>query len=530
MTVSDLRTLVNNLDEYIHVPSGIDRLKKTVLHLAVSGQLVPQDSSEGTGEDLYEQIQTIRAKLTKKQKALPKIEHDKLPFDIPINWIWVQLGSIHSKVTDGSHNPPSGDPNGLPMISSRNVSNGMISFDNVRYLSEDKFNKENERTKAQAGDILLTIVGSIGRTAVVNDTHLPFTMQRSVAIISPIIADNNYIANLVFPSAYMQDTLAEEATGTAQKGVYLNQVKELLIPLPPLAEQKRIVERVDVIFGLIDKLDAKYKAEEVERSKYVKSSLRALSHNGATQTLENLTQTIKTKADTTELRKAILHLAVSGKLVPQIPSEGTGEDLYEQIKVEKSQLPKKRNALPEIEDNEIPFDIPNSWRWTRVSDLGSALGQKVPDKDFYYVDVASIDNSSQTLKRPALLEAKDAPSRARKIVTEGTVIFSTVRPYLLNTTVVHDNFEKELIASTAFAIIHPFTGIDSHWLLFNLVAQYFTDYTNEKSVGAAYPAINDAQFSMALIPLPPSAEQKRIVAKTTELLALVTELEKHLEK
>lgn len=246
--------------------------------------------------------------------------------------------------------------------------------------------------------------------------------------------------------------------------------------------------------------------------------------------VENLDEYIHVPNGIERLKKTILHLAVSGQLVRQTDSEGAGEDLYEQICDEKNLLAsegkiKKQKVLPGISKDEIPFNIPKSWRWARVSDLGYALGQKVPDTEFYYIDVASIDNSKQQLKQPELVKAEDAPSRARKVVKDGTVIYSTVRPYLLNTTIIRDSFDRELIASTAFAVLHPFTGVNSDWLLLNLTAKYFTDYTNEKSVGAAYPAINDAQFSMAMMPLPPTLEQKRIVERVYEIFTLIDDLE-----
>jgi type I restriction enzyme S subunit len=115
-------------------------------------------------------------------------------------------------------------------------------------------------------------------------------------------------------------------------------------------------------------------------------------------------------------------------------------------------------------------------------------------------------------------------------VRERTVIYSTVRPYLLNTAIVEHSNNRELIASTAFAVVHPYTGLKSEWILSNFLAPYFTDYVNLQSVGAAYPAINDAKFDNSIIPLPPTGEQSRIVQKTTQLLDLVTKLEQHLEK
>lgn len=523
MTVSDLRVLVSNLDEYIHIPGGIERLKKTVLHLAVSGQLVAQDPSEGTGEDLFKQIQAIH----KPKKPLPEITENEIPFSVPKTWKWVRFGTLGqfgsgSTPMRGENKYYDGDIN---WFKSGELTDGYMSQNSEETVTETAL-KECSLRMNHKGDILIAMYGATaGKLGL-----LEVDGTTNQAVCGVTVYEQVYRLFAYYWLLGTRDDLIAQSSGAAQPNISKIKIVNHYFALPPIAEQKRIVEKIEHTFTLIDELASTYKAEEAERSKFVRSSLRALSHNKSTLALDNLTQTIKTKADAAKLRKAILHLAVSGQLVPQIPSEGTGEELYKQIQSEKAKLPKKQRALPEVDKDEIPFGIPGSWRWTRVSDLGYALGQKVPDKDFYYIDVASIDNSSQTLKQPSVVTAKDAPSRARKIVTRGTVIYSTVRPYLLNTTVIQDGFDKELIASTAFAILHPFEGVDSHWLLFNLISQYFIDYTNEKSVGAAYPAINDAQFSMAIMPLPPLAEQKRIVHKTTELLDLVTELEKHLEQ
>jgi type I restriction enzyme M protein len=251
---------------------------------------------------------------------------------------------------------------------------------------------------------------------------------------------------------------------------------------------------------------------------------------------KNLHEYLRVPSAASLLRKNILHLAVSGQLVPQDPNEGTGKELYQQIQAEKAKLVKngrigKQKPTHPIAESEIPFDIPQNWKWVRVRDTGYALGQKKPDKDFYYIDVSSIDNKRAEMTNDLpLISPANAPSRARKLVSDGTVIYSTVRPYLLNTAIIENAEGKELIASTAFAIVHPYAGISSKWILYNFLAPYFVEYVNSKSVGAAYPAINDAAFDKSIIPLPPLTEQTRIVQKTTQLLDLVTQLEQRLDK
>ncbi|MEA5275221.1 restriction endonuclease subunit S [Vibrio parahaemolyticus] len=235
-----------------------------------------------------------------------------------------------------------------------------------------------------------------------------------------------------------------------------------------------------------------------------------------------------------KLRELILELAVRGKLVPQDPNDEPASVLLERIAQEKAQLVKEKKIkkprkYEPIDDNSLPFNIPSSWKWARIEDLGRDLGQKKPDKTFTYVDVGSINKELGYIDEPSILEHSEAPSRARKLVQKNTVIYSTVRPYLLNIAVIDRDFNPEPIASTAFAIIHPLSGISSSYIYRYLRSPSFIEYVESVQTGIAYPAINDKQFFFGLIPVPPSAEQRRIVAKVDELMALCDQLEQQTE-
>lgn len=544
MTVSELRTLVDNLDEYIHIPGGIDRLKKMVLHLAITGQLVPQDPSEGTGEQLYEIIQAKKAELVKqgkikKQKAVADVDHDELPFIIPTSWKWARLGDILSKVTDGSHNPPKGTIEGLPMLSSRNVTEKGLDFKNVRLLSDLDFANENKRTDIQEDDVLLTIVGSIGRTLVVNKGHGKFTLQRSVAVLTPIACDPYYVSSVFIQSPFMQETLDNEATGTAQRGIYLNQIKMLHIPLPPFAEQKRIVAKVDSIFSLIDHLAEVYKTEQAERSKLVASLLAQLAkaeNDGEDSlALTHLSEIIRTKADAKILRQTILHLAVSGQLVPQDPSEGTGEELYQQIQAEKAELvkqgkTKKQKPMPAISDDEIPFFIPASWKWARLAEVTVFTIGRTPSRseskywssDYMpWVSIADLRANSHinTTKERISQEAYEKCFRGMA-VPAGSLLYSFKLTIGKMSIIDMDAVHNEAIAS--FATTSP---VFTEYLFKALEAIDPTARTNSAVMGKT---LNSSSLSLLEIPLPPLPEQERIVTKTTQLLNLITELEEHL--
>jgi type I restriction enzyme, S subunit len=231
------------------------------------------------------------------------------------------------------------------------------------------------------------------------------------------------------------------------------------------------------------------------------------------------------------LRELILTLAVQGKLVPQDPSDEPASELLKKIRAKKDRLIaegkiKRDKPLAEIADEEKPFDLPQGWEWVRIPEITYGLGQGEPTAAFSYIDVAAIENTKGLITQDVqVLEAADAPSRARKNVTQGTVIYSTVRPYLKNIAIVEHHYVPPAIASTAFAVMQPHTGVLSKYLLHYLRSQPFTEFVNSKAVGVAYPAINDANFFQGIVPLPPLAEQTRIVTRVKELMQLCDALE-----
>jgi type I restriction enzyme, S subunit len=237
-----------------------------------------------------------------------------------------------------------------------------------------------------------------------------------------------------------------------------------------------------------------------------------------------------------KLRELILDLAVRGKLVPQDANDEPAAVLLERIKKEKERLVKegkikKARTTIKINNTEIPYKIPKNWIWVRLADVGHDWGQKKPDIEFTYIDVSAINKEKGIISNDVnILQPNEAPSRARKIVYKGTVIYSTIRPYLLNIAIIDKEFKPEPIVSTAFAVIHPFSIIIAQYLYFYLRSNPFIEYVESQMKGMAYPAINDGQLYQGLVPLPPLEEQKRIVTKVDELMKLCDELEARQKK
>ncbi|MER8398009.1 restriction endonuclease subunit S [Mesorhizobium sp. M1348] len=228
------------------------------------------------------------------------------------------------------------------------------------------------------------------------------------------------------------------------------------------------------------------------------------------------------------LRRFILDLAVRGKVVPQDASDEPASELLKRIAKEKARLVKageirKPKTLPVVD--EPPFDLPQNWRWTRIREIASDRGQEIPKGTFTYIDVTAIDKEAGVVADPKVLAASEAPSRARKVTRKGDVIYSCVRPYLLNVAVIEAEFSPEPIASTAFAVLNGHGFVLPRYLWIVLRSPFMVECVEEKQRGQAYPAINDADFAILPFPLPPFAEQHRIVAKVDELMTLCDRLE-----
>ena len=268
--VDKINEIMPKIDEYEKIEKELDALKKefptdmkdALLQAAMQGKLTEQLESDSSVDELLISIQKekeelITQKKIKKEKMLPDIEEEEIPFDIPENWRWVRLRNVCTKIVDGDHNPPRGNVEKTEylMLSAQNINfNKLIDLDQVRYLTKEIFEQENLRTQVQIGDIFFTIVGTLGRSCIYTGGY-NISFQRSVAVISTKIY-NRYL-KYVLDSPYIQQYILIKATGTAQKGFYLNQVDNLLIPIPPIEEQQRIVERLDALLPLCEELKEK---------------------------------------------------------------------------------------------------------------------------------------------------------------------------------------------------------------------------------------------------------------------------------
>jgi type I restriction enzyme S subunit len=253
--------IAEHFDVLFTTEASIEQLKQTILQLAVMGKLVPQNPNDEPASVLLEKIAKEKAQLNadkkiKKQKSLPEITDEEKPFELPKGWEWSRLGTICRKVTDGAHNPPPNTGKGYPMLSCKEVNFGKIDFSLAsRFVDQAGFDKEDKRTAISAGDILLNIVASIGRSAVVPENSPKFVLQRNVAVLDSMLSPYFLTRHLISPICL--DYYTEHAKGTAQQVIYLGKLSIMLLAIPPLAEQHRIVAKVDELMALCDQLKAR---------------------------------------------------------------------------------------------------------------------------------------------------------------------------------------------------------------------------------------------------------------------------------
>ncbi|MCG3760901.1 hypothetical protein EXA21_15940 [Vibrio cincinnatiensis] len=251
--------------------------------------------------------------------------------ELPKGWMQTSLGELCTKLTDGSHNPPKAKATGLPMLSAKNIQNGKLDFGlGSRLITEEEFVAEDKRTRISKGDVLLTIVGALGRSAIVS-THEKFTLQRSVAVLSAPIISSDYLKYAI-ESPSFQKQIFDNAKGTAQKGIYLKKLRELNMVLPPLAEQKRIVEKLDEVLAQVDTIKAR---------------------------LDGIPDLLK------RFRQSVLASAVSGKLTEEWRRENGEDSSWKQITLKDAahiQDPHPSHRTPPVVEGGIEHGDVYSWR------------------------------------------------------------------------------------------------------------------------------------------------------------------------
>ena len=443
---------------------------------------------------------------------------EELPFEIPESWEWVRLINICTKLVDGDHNPPKGASTKTDyiMASSTNINNdSLVELEKVRYLTKEVFEKENLRTNATTGDIFLTTVGSLGRSCIFDGTH-NICFQRSVSIIATLIF-NKYL-KYFFDSGLFQNKIVSEASGTAQKGFYLNQLAVTLIPIPPIDEQYRIVEEIEKYIPLIHE------------------------YNSKKNRLDKLQESFPER-----LKKSILQEAIQGKLVPQDPNDEPASVLLERIRAEKEELIKqgkikkdknesiifrrdnsyyeKRGTNEHCIDEELPYEIPASWCWSKLGTCmdvrdGTHDTPKYVDCGVPLVTSKNLYNGKIDFSTAKLISKEDSVAiNQRSKVDDGDILFAMIGS--IGNPVLYYGSDDFSIKNMALFKKIP-GGMDMEYVYWFLVL--IQDEMKKSASGGVQAFVSLGFLRNFLIPVPPDSEQKRICKAIRQILPLLAAL------
>lgn len=483
-------------------------LKSSILQLAIQGKLVEQRPEEGTGEELYQQIQAEKKRLIqegkiKKEKPLPEIAEDEVPFEIPESWKWVQIRDIAIKITDGTHHSPANYEQGkYRYVTAKNIKNQGVTLTNITYVSEDVHNEIFARCNPEHGDVLLIKDGATTGVVTVNNLIEPFSMLSSVALLKmPSLMSAWYLV-YVLRSDLLYKAVRAQMKGTGITRITLKQIELMTIPLPPLAEQKRIVAKIEELLPYLDRYEKAWnRLEEFNR---------------------------RFPAD---MQKSILQMAIQGKLVEQRPEEGTGEELYRQIQAEKQALIKagkikKEKPLPEIVEDEVPFEIPEGWKWCRLPSVADMCLGKMLDKQKNQGILApylrNVNVRWGDFELDDLLEMRfeDVLDDRFLIQKNDLVMCEGGEPgrcaVWKDETPIH--FQKALHRIRFAKFLSP----NYFYYVFSLYAN--NGIFNKLFTGTTIKHLTGQSLDRIIVPLPPIAEQKRIVERLEETLAVCARL------
>ncbi|MGE6896478.1 restriction endonuclease subunit S [Priestia flexa] len=487
-------------------------LKNSILQLAIQGKLVEQREEEGTAKELLKKIDAekkllIKEGKIKKQKTLPEIKEDEIPFDIPESWEWVRLGNLCNYGKSNS-TPAKNIPKDAWLLDLEDIEKDSGKVLNKKRMQDVKSTSSKHIFKE--GDVLYSKLRPYLNKVVIADED-GYSTSEILPLDFGTHVYNRY-AQTVLMSPYFINYTVKCSYGVKMPRLGTTDGQLAVFPLPPLEEQKRIVAKIKELMPYVDKYDVAYSEVEELNKKFPE-----------------------------DMQKSILQYAIQGKLVEQREEDGTAEDLYKQIQEEKKKLIKegrikKTKALPEISEEEIPFDIPESWKWVRLQDItifeNGDRSSKYPKESDYvtngipffgakdmgeeymkFDDVRFISKDKFKELGNGKLQDGDVVCLLRGSVGKMARFQSNERyntGFICAQMLILRFLNKEVIDYISYAIKSPM----------------FKTVLESKITGTAVRQLPAAELAKVIVPLPPLEEQKRIVLKVKEMLPYCQQLVK----
>ena len=517
---------------------GIKKLRELILDLAVRGKLVPQDPNDEPARVLLEKIAEEKARLieegkSKKQKPLPEIIEDEKPFELPPGWVWSKLGNLGETNIGLTYSPKDISDTGTPVLRSNNIQAGKLDFSNLVKVEKTI----REKALVNEGDLLICARNGskalVGKTARITGLSEVMAFGAFMAILRS--KANQYL--LYFINSPLFRKAIDEVNTTTINQITQGNLKNTVAPIPPLTEQYRIVAKVDELMALCDQLEQEQTDNTETHQLLVKTLLDTLTNATdhadfieSWQRIEaNFDILFTTEASIDELKQTILQLAVMGKLIPQDPDDEPASVLLEKIANEKARLVKegkikKQKPLPEVSEEEQPFELPLGWQLIRLGEaihlisgqhLKPAEYSETQDKEMipYLTGPAEFGLENPCATRFTLQMRTTAEVGDILITCKGSGV------------------GKLNIADTQIAISRQLMSmqpivISSQYLF--LMGDSLNKNIRSKIVGIAIPGISREDVLEAIIGMPPLAEQQRIVVKVNNLFKLCDSLSERL--
>ncbi|WP_418293397.1 restriction endonuclease subunit S [Megasphaera sp.] len=480
-----------------HLDIDTKAMRAKILDLAIRGKLTDQRQEDGNARDLLKEIQEekerlIKEKKIKKEKPLPEITEEEKPFDIPENWEWVRWGTLSTSIKYG-YNTSAQKDGKIKMVRISDIQNNQVNWDSVPFCNIP--NEEITQYLLRKNDILFARTGgTVGKSYLVSE--VPKNVVYAGYLIRTRYSEKlspQYLKYFMESYLYWSQ-LKKGTTITAQPNCNAKTLGKMVLPLPPLAEQQRIADKVSAFFAQLYAIDKAY------------------------EEYRELQQAMKAK---------LLDLAIQGKLTDQRKEDGDARDLFQDIQEEKQRLIaekkiKKEKPLPEIEADEIPFAIPKNWVWVRLNSIYNFIDYrgKTPKKLTEGIPLVTAKNVRMGYNDYSVKDFISAEEfklrQSRGISHKGDLLFTTEAP-LGNVSLADlDCFStgQRLIDFQAYNSL----AVSNKLFMYFIMSSFFQQALIDNQTGTTVAGIKASRLKAILIPLPPLAEQKRIVAKLDELL------------
>ena len=488
-----------------------EQLKASILQYAMEGKLVKQDPNDEPASELLKRIENEKAELIregkiKKSKKLPAISNDEEPFDIPDSWEWIRLGNICEPIRYGFTSSAKDNGNSK-LVRITDIQNNNVNWNNVPFCDVPKVKLKDLQLKTN--DILIARTGgTVGKSFVVK--NISEVAVFASYLIRIRLIDNELIdfVKYFLDSPYYWQMISLKQSGTGQPNVNATKLSEILIPIPPIEEQKRIVAKIEKLMPLVDEY-----AESYNR-------------------LQKIDNEFEDK-----LKQSVLRYAMEGKLVKQDPSDEPDSELIKKIENKKAELIKegkikKSKKLPAITDDEKPFDIPDSWEWVRLDSLAQVLngdrGKNYPGKEYWISEGIPFINAGALGEKNINKSKINYISEQRYKLLRAGFIKNNDILYCLRGSLGKMSISRINIGAIASSvcIIRLFDDRILNYIWVALSSEFGKYLIKEFENGTAQPNLSANNIKKYYLPIPPLEEQKRIITKTNKLMKSISKISK----